>query len=168
MADVAEDGDGCSSECVIEDGWICDADDVDVPSICALIRCGDGHLAPEAEACDDNNTADGDGCSAVCEVEAGWSCTTNTAGSESVCQLTCGGDGGVGDGGVGDGGGGDGGIGAPNGECDDGGIDTGPDGNVAGSSGCGIGGTSGENPSWFLLVGLGLLIPRRRRARPIA
>jgi len=36
--------------------------------------CGDGRLL-SWEVCDDGNLADGDGCSSVCAVEAGWTCT---------------------------------------------------------------------------------------------
>jgi fibro-slime domain-containing protein len=38
-------------------------------------RCGDG-LRMNAEECDDGNTTGGDGCSATCEVEEGYECTT--------------------------------------------------------------------------------------------
>jgi hypothetical protein len=44
---------------------------------------GDGVLAA-GEACDDGNVADGDGCSSVGEVEAGWACAQNASGV-SVC-----------------------------------------------------------------------------------
>ncbi len=42
--------------------------------------CGNG-LIEGAEACDDGNAADGDGCSSSCNVEAGYDC----AGEPSVC-----------------------------------------------------------------------------------
>ena len=45
--------------------------------------CGDGTNDPE-EACDDDNLADGDGCSASCTVEDGWDCTGPT------CEPICG------------------------------------------------------------------------------
>lgn len=57
------DGDGCSSLCAIESGYVCEGE----PSTCATV-CGDGTVAG-GEACDDGNTADGDGCSATCGVE---------------------------------------------------------------------------------------------------
>ena len=41
-------------------------------------------IAPEE--CDDGNTTDGDGCSASCQSEDGWTC----AGQPSVCAPTCG------------------------------------------------------------------------------
>jgi len=42
--------------------------------------CGDGRVEG-TEGCDDGGTVDGNGCSATCTVESGWSCT----GSPSVC-----------------------------------------------------------------------------------
>ncbi|WP_240808214.1 DVUA0089 family protein [Polyangium spumosum] len=47
--------------------------------------CGDG-LISGAEACDDGNTAAGDGCDASCAEEAGFMC----AGEPSACTTTCG------------------------------------------------------------------------------
>ena len=47
-----------------------------------LVVCGNGVRTAGAEACDDGNTAAGDGCSATCTVETGFSC--NTA-SPTVC-----------------------------------------------------------------------------------
>jgi cysteine-rich repeat protein len=47
--------------------------------------CGDGAL-DGAEACDDANTRDGDGCSAACAVEAGWACARD---GRSVCSRSC-------------------------------------------------------------------------------
>ncbi|MEP7123021.1 MAG: DUF4215 domain-containing protein, partial [Byssovorax sp.] len=47
--------------------------------------CGDG-IKAGAEACDDGNTVAGDGCSATCTVQAGYTC----AGSPSVCTPICG------------------------------------------------------------------------------
>ena len=38
-----------------------------------------------AETCDDGGTAPGNGCSATCQIEAGYSCT----GAPSVCALAC-------------------------------------------------------------------------------
>ena len=45
--------------------------------------CGDGDITGDEE-CDDGNTADGDGCSALCEVEDGWDC------SVEPCEEICG------------------------------------------------------------------------------
>jgi cysteine-rich repeat protein len=49
--------------------------------------CGDG-VIHDSETCDDANTASGDGCSASCQVEDGWTCV----GELSVCETTCGDD----------------------------------------------------------------------------
>ncbi|MDD9967057.1 MAG: DUF4215 domain-containing protein [Myxococcales bacterium] len=45
--------------------------------------CGD-RIAADDEECDDGNTDDGDGCSASCEVEDGWSCS-DSGGSCEPC-----------------------------------------------------------------------------------
>ena len=47
--------------------------------------CGDGTL-DVGEACDDSDTTSGDGCSATCTVETGYSCT---AASPSICTTIC-------------------------------------------------------------------------------
>ncbi|MEO8548849.1 MAG: DUF4215 domain-containing protein, partial [Kofleriaceae bacterium] len=47
--------------------------------------CGNAVIEP-GETCDDHNTTVGDGCSATCATETGYSCT----GSPSVCTLNCG------------------------------------------------------------------------------
>jgi fibro-slime domain-containing protein len=38
-------------------------------------KCGNGQPDP-GEACDDHNTVAGDGCTALCQIEPGWSCPT--------------------------------------------------------------------------------------------
>ncbi|HZI13994.1 MAG TPA: DUF4215 domain-containing protein [Myxococcus sp.] len=50
-------------------------------------RCGDGERN-DPEACDDKNTTAGDGCSAACAVEEGWSC----AAAGGPCQAKACGD----------------------------------------------------------------------------
>jgi cysteine-rich repeat protein len=50
-----------------------------------VAQCGDG-VVNTGQACDDGNTADGDGCSALCALEEGWNC----AGSPTVCASICG------------------------------------------------------------------------------
>ncbi|MBI1818052.1 MAG: DUF4215 domain-containing protein [Deltaproteobacteria bacterium] len=47
--------------------------------------CGNG-VVEFGEQCDDGNTLNGDGCSATCSTETGYSC----AGSPSVCNAICG------------------------------------------------------------------------------
>jgi fibro-slime domain-containing protein len=56
----------------------------DIPTIDTgnLKLCGNGVLDP-GEACDDNNMMPGDGCSAICQIPAGWTCT----GMPSSCNM---------------------------------------------------------------------------------
>lgn len=77
------DGDGCSTDCQVEIGWVCGGE----PSACAM-TCGNGRVDP-MEACDDEGTEDGDGCSAACAVERGWTCE-DLPGMPSVCETRCG------------------------------------------------------------------------------
>ncbi|CAG9322898.1 unnamed protein product [Blepharisma stoltei] len=46
--------------------------------------CGDGRNMGEAE-CDDGNTINGDGCSANCTVESGWSCSGGSMSNPDTC-----------------------------------------------------------------------------------
>ena len=48
----------------------------DIPTIEVgnIALCGNGVIDP-GEACDDMNTMPGDGCSAICQIPAGWTCT---------------------------------------------------------------------------------------------
>lgn len=62
--------------CETEPGWTCEAGD---PTDCKT-TCGDG-ITADVETCDDGNTDAGDGCSATCTVEDGYTCT----GTPSVC-----------------------------------------------------------------------------------
>jgi cysteine-rich repeat protein len=93
-------GDGCSSVCDQEPGWICDQPGV----ACRQPECGDGRqdswFVPGPgggsagsssggsgsggggpggtyyyEECDDGNAASGDGCASSCTIEAGWICS---------------------------------------------------------------------------------------------
>lgn len=85
-----EDGDGCSSGCMVEDGWTCTS----TPSVCRSCPggpgmcavCGDGALHDE-ETCDDMNLAGGDGCSALCRIEPGFTCSEELP---SSCEAVCG------------------------------------------------------------------------------
>lgn len=78
--DNNEDGDGCSSLCREEPGWVCTGE----PSQCNF-TCGNGKL-DEGEVCDDGNLNNGDGCSASCKIEEGWDCS----GVPSYCVEICG------------------------------------------------------------------------------
>jgi uncharacterized delta-60 repeat protein len=59
-------------------------DDFALARYVATAACGNSVTDP-GESCDDGNTVDGDGCSATCTTEPGWTC----AGQPSVC-TTCG------------------------------------------------------------------------------
>ncbi|ETW10555.1 hypothetical protein H310_00822 [Aphanomyces invadans] len=108
------DSDGCSSSCTVEVGWNCDNSFAKATkSVCSPVcgdgivkgweecdeisracvdckkvevpppRCGDGYT-DAGETCDDGNSVAGDGCSATCQVEAGYVCHGR------VCQGVCG------------------------------------------------------------------------------
>ena len=71
-------------------------DDAEAISFVAPVHiCGDG-VRTTAEACDDNNTAGGDGCSALCALEVGFTCVSSAAaeggsgvGGLDTCAPTC-------------------------------------------------------------------------------
>jgi len=103
----AVSGDGCSAACQIESPYIC----VTPGSPCRVPRCGDGFVDyiqgaggggaggmmggagsgayGFVEGCDDGNVTSGDGCSATCTIEAGYSCPNPAA----PCKLAVCGDG---------------------------------------------------------------------------
>lgn len=56
-----------------------------VTTSCENTACGNG-LMETGEGCDDGNVAGGDGCSAMCAVESGFTCT----GTPSSCDPVCG------------------------------------------------------------------------------
>jgi fibro-slime domain-containing protein len=68
---------GCG-DCKILTGFWCSTPG----QACLEKRCGNGARTPE-EACDDANTADGDGCSTSCVIESGWRCSSN--GCRPIC-----------------------------------------------------------------------------------
>ncbi|MGI5830837.1 MAG: DUF4215 domain-containing protein [Bradymonadia bacterium] len=69
-------GDGCSSLCLIESGWLCP----EVGRLCykqeEVSKCGNRHL-DEGESCDDGNAVAGDGCDDHCQIEAGYECDSS-------------------------------------------------------------------------------------------
>ena len=79
-----EDGDGCTANCELEEGWRCG---IDPPRYCEAI-CGDGKTIGYEE-CDDGNLQNDDGCDVVCEVEIGYECDAEE-GDESLCTPICG------------------------------------------------------------------------------
>lgn len=72
------DGDGCDSACVVEEFFLCTNVEMEL-SICDRdYQCGNGIQEVEnVEECDDGNMDAGDGCSEVCRIEPGWTCTLN-------------------------------------------------------------------------------------------
>jgi cysteine-rich repeat protein len=75
-------GDGCNELCEVEDDFFCQGE----PSVCIsdfeIPVCGDGILDPNVpDACDDENNVPGDGCSDLCKIEEGFTCS----GTPSVC-----------------------------------------------------------------------------------
>lgn len=85
-------GDGCSSLCQVEQGWICTDKCVMVGDPRLKVFCGNGTLEVHfGELCDDGNTANNDGCNQNCRVENGWSCRILTyAENKSYCTSTAG------------------------------------------------------------------------------
>jgi len=99
-----ENGDGCSANCLLEEGTVvvcgdgiltsgeeCDDDneaDGDGCSSSCLIEqyCGNG-IVSHAEECDDGNNAAGDGCSPICEIE-GTQQHNAAPGSTSTIEAT--------------------------------------------------------------------------------
>ena len=49
-----------------------------------VVNCGDG-LKHATEECEDNNTADGDGCSSTCKLEDYSACIGGTTASFDAC-----------------------------------------------------------------------------------
>jgi len=76
-------GDGCTPKCLREPdcgpggGTACKS------------ACGDGMILPDdlTEQCDDGNTVAGDGCSATCTEETGWTCSEPLASDPTQLEL---------------------------------------------------------------------------------
>ena len=82
-----DNGDGCSSTCMIENTHTCKLDAQLLSSNCTL-KCGDGLLSfVDGEICDDHNNKDGDGCSGDCKVrEKGFNCQLYGVNLTSICE----------------------------------------------------------------------------------
>ena len=79
--------DGCDTSCRVETDFVC----VGAPSVCVKPLCGNGLVdsgtgEADDDGCDDGNLESGDGCSALCTVEAGFDCT-HAVGAESTCAM---------------------------------------------------------------------------------
>jgi fibro-slime domain-containing protein len=83
-------GDGCSADCKqVEGGYTCPTAG-EVGGACTKVpmpRCGDGALG-YGEYCDDGNTDAGDGCSATCTLETGYTC--DVPGTKCMLVTFCG------------------------------------------------------------------------------
>ncbi len=97
--DDAEETANCDNDCTFANcgdgilnetaGEACDdqGDSINCDFDCTLAECGDEYININAgEACDDGNGVAGDGCSADCQVEEGFSCTA----APSSCNTECG------------------------------------------------------------------------------
>jgi len=80
--DPAHPSEGCV-DCEVTEGWFCYGVQ---PSVCELPECGNGQREG-SEECDDDDTTptSGDGCSASCTLETGWTCPTPGAPCRPVC-----------------------------------------------------------------------------------
>jgi cysteine-rich repeat protein len=79
-----EDGDGCSSSCKIEPGYLCDGGSWNTADTCIFPVCGD--MKREGpEDCDDGNLDAGDGCSPTCDTERGYWCDVSPPGKPDLC-----------------------------------------------------------------------------------
>jgi fibro-slime domain-containing protein len=76
---------GCSLTCTPEPKC---RDASGTTHACASV-CGDGMMVG-AEACDDGNTGSGDGCSSLCKVEPGFTCTSTTVDDTKPCTTSTG------------------------------------------------------------------------------
>jgi cysteine-rich repeat protein len=87
-------GDGCSEQCSVEAGYACGgAANFSVcggPGDACSGGCGEGSLSG-FEECDDGSDEPGDGCSASCRHECGWTCARN-ADEHGTCNATMCGD----------------------------------------------------------------------------
>lgn len=81
-------GDGCSSTCIVETGYLCTFS-IPTYSVCKAI-CGDGLKMP-SETCDDGNIDNTSKCKADCSgAVAGWTCIGGDSLSASNCNTNCG------------------------------------------------------------------------------
>ena len=83
-AEVCDDGnsasgDGCSQNCMVENGWSCRIlSKIQNRSYCVSVAgvsyCGNG-IVENNETCDDGfPLLPNDGCSTSCQIEPGWNC----------------------------------------------------------------------------------------------
>ena len=76
-------GTGCSKTCTKEPS----CRDASGATVACSTACGDGNIdADSDELCDDGNAVDGDGCSAMCQTESGFTCTTQEHFNTETCS----------------------------------------------------------------------------------
>ena len=89
-------GDGCSENCLLENGEPCTLDGQCESTVCDVVGsntcedanvCGNGKTEG-TESCDDGNILDGDGCTSMCKLENGQACTLDTQCASGVCDTT--------------------------------------------------------------------------------
>ena len=74
--DGSNDGIGCATGCIgFATDWSCSGGSPTSPSTCVFL-CGNSIL-DTGEQCDDGNTANGDGCSSTCQIEATYQCVNS-------------------------------------------------------------------------------------------
>ena len=74
------DGTGCTKTCTNEPSCL----DATGQTQACTTSCGDGNVDP-GEGCDDGNLLDGDGCSSACQVENGFTCSTQIGEDAQPC-----------------------------------------------------------------------------------
>jgi len=85
-------GDGCSTTCQTEPGYSC-PNTSGIGGPCTLISsvvCGDLIVSIPFESCDDGNTDTGDGCSATCQTEPGYTCPPTGGPCTLISSVVCG------------------------------------------------------------------------------
>ena len=82
--------DGCNSSWNIENGWTWSSGSISLPSSCSEI-CGDGiRFNSIATYWDDGNLVNGDGCSSLCNVEAGYGWTGGNITTKDIWSTSWG------------------------------------------------------------------------------
>ena len=90
-------GDGCSPFCTVETLWTCIPSFTVLmgPSICTF-SCKNGKnplfvIAKKyGKDCDDGDNLNENGCTNLCNVDTGWTCSGGTAALPDTCKETCG------------------------------------------------------------------------------
>jgi len=86
----SNNGDGCSSTCTVELGWMCSNTPYATRSLCQRNECGDSYinaLDPFNEVCDDGDLVDTNGCTKDCKtITPGWYCGRPGKPCSHVCS----------------------------------------------------------------------------------